>query len=256
MSGFDYNTIIGRDPKLFTWHIDNVLRNAGLPRDKWTFNTVIYRNKKIKPEITDELVSICTANDINYVFYDEPHDNFLVNLYACWNMVQMLGNRPATLRAGSDQAFSDGFFANLYEAWKSFTDEVVLQTHTVESPLSPQSRHFIGDFGSTPDTFKEKEFNEFAASISRPGTYTIDEALKIWGKPTSFSSSIKTPHNRNDSCSWLQSKELFRKFGPMPPISGGWTGDVIIHDRYELAGIPNRLVGDCVTYHLVRGESR
>jgi len=60
---------------------------------------------------------------------------------------------------------------------------------------------------------------------------------------------------RTDGCSWLQEKRLWQKYGPMPTLTRGVTGDVIIHDRYQRAGVPNYLVGDCITYHFVRGES-
>lgn len=257
MSGFDYAMVIGKSPELFRTHIDNVLRNAaiGLTRDMWDFHAVIFRNKKIKPEITDELVSIAILNDIKVTFYDEWHGNFLENLYACWNLVQEVGERPYTIRAGSDQFFSPGSFWNMYREHLEFGSELITQMHTIESPLSPQSRHYVCDFGTSYDTFKEKEFNAFAASKSLRGLYTIDEALGIWGHPTSFNSSLGHI-NRTDGCTWLCSKDLWKRFGPMIPLRGNFTGDVTFHDDIMRADIPNRLVGDAWTYHLVRGESR
>ena len=53
MSGFDYYTIIGRDPKLFQGHVDNTLRNAGWPRDLWYFPVLVYKDGKIPQETTD-----------------------------------------------------------------------------------------------------------------------------------------------------------------------------------------------------------
>lgn len=255
MSGFNYAMVIGKSPKLFTAHVDNVLRNACVPRDMWDFHAIIFRNKKIAPAITDELVSIALTNDIKITFYDEWHGNFLENLYACWNLVQEVGERPYTIRAGSDQFFSPGTFWNMYRAHLDFGSELVTQMHTIESPLSPQSRHYVCDFGTSYDTFKEKEFNEFAASKSLKGLYTIEEALGIWGHPTSFNSSLGLI-NRTDGCSWMMSKSLWKKFGPMIPINrNGHTGDVTLHDNIMKSGIPNRLVGDAWTYHLVRSEA-
>lgn len=259
MSGFSYAMVIGKSPGLFRAHIDGVLRNAaaGLTRDMWDFHAIIFRNKRIAPAITDELVSIALLNDIKVTFYDEWHGNFLENLYACWNLTQEVGDRPYTIRAGSDQFFSPGSFANMYEAHIGFGSELVTQMQTVESILSPQSRHFIRDFGTSYDTFKEEEFNLFAKEISRPGLYTIEEAKEIWGKPTNFTNSWSNNHARTDGVSWCMSKKLWQKFGPMEPINRqGITGDVSLHDKIELAGIPNRLVGDAISFHLVRGESR
>ena len=256
MKTFDYSTIIGRSPKLWRWHVDNVLRNAGLPRDLWTFNTVIYYHKQLR-ETTDELISICEENDINYqLHYEEPSRPFIQRLYDCWNIVQEMGKHPYTLRAGSDQAWYKDSFKNIHSALGQYDCDIILQAQTVESPLAGASRHYILDAGSTPDDFDENEFNVFCEMISRPGLFNIKEALAEFGHPTSFSSSLGTPHDRTDGCSWLQSKALFKKHGPMPYMQAQWTGDVIIHDRYEEAGVPNLLVGNCITYHLVRGESR
>ena len=257
MSGFDYTTIIGRDPKLWLWHVDNVLRNAGLGRDKWDFNVIIYHDEELRKNgITDELISICDDNDIFYKLHQEPDKPFIQRLYDCWNMVQEIGKRPHTLRAGSDQAWSKNSFSNLFAAMSACPFEAILQVQTVESLLAGMSRHFMKDFGTTPDTFNEADFAAFCKEITRDDFFTIDQALAEWGHPTSFSSSLGTPHNRTDGCSWLQSKEAFTKHGPMPYMDRQWTGDVIIHDRYERAGIPNLLVGNAITYHLVRGESR
>lgn len=258
MKTFDYTTIIGRDPKLWRWHIDNVLRNAGLTRDLWDFNVIIYYDEKLKSDgITDELIGTCEMHDINFTLhYEDANRPFLHRLYDCWNMVQKIGDRPYTLRGGSDQAWSENSFQYMYDAINSLRQEVIFQAQTVESLLAGQSRHFIRDFGSTPDTFNETAFKRFCCSISRDAMFNIDEALKEWDHPTSFSSSIATPHNRTDGCSWIQSKELFKQYGPMPYMEGCWTGDVIIHDRYERAGISNLLVGNAITYHLVKGESR
>mgnify|MGYP003145752000 CR=1 FL=1 len=257
MSGFDYTTIIGRDPKLWRWHVDNVLRNAGLLRDKWNFNVIVYHDEELrKSGVTDELVSICEENDISFQLHQEPNKPFIQRLYDCWNMVQEIGKRPHTLRAGSDQAWSKDSFIYMNAALESCVFDCILQAQTVESLLAKKSRHFMKDFGATPDTFNEEAFAVFCEEISRDGLFNIKDALKEWGHPTSFSSSLGTPHNRTDGCSWLQSKATFAKHGPMPYMEGQWTGDVIIHDRYERAGIPNLLVGNVITYHLVRGESR
>jgi hypothetical protein len=261
MSGFDYSTIIGRDPKLFRFHVDNVLRNAGLSREHWDFNVVVYYNEKIPRETTDEILQICEDNDIVvHQTYEHPQKPFIMRLYDAWNMVQKIGERPLTLRAGSDQTWYPGSFAAIYGAFEKYSKvngpDVILQAQTIESPLAGQSRHFIKPFGTTPEDYNEAEFVSFCETIKESALFDIDSALARWGHPTSFSSSIGENHNRTDGCSWLQTKDLFNRFGPMPYIRGKWTGDVYIHDNYERSGIPNFLVGDCITYHFVKGESR
>lgn len=254
MSGFDYYTIIGRNPSLFQGHVDNTLRNAGLPRDMWDFHVLVYTNDKIPKDTTEEIVAICQANDISwYTHPEDPSKPFIDRLYDCWNRGYELGSRPLVFRAGSDQTWSKDAFKYLYEAWESLPFErAVLQAQTIEHMVSyPGSRHMCKDFGSTFETYDEEAFFKFCDEISRPGLYGIQECLEIWKHPTRM---INGPP-RTDGCSWLQRREDFHKFGPMPTIRGGITGDVLIHDAYQRAGIPNFLVGDCITYHFVRGES-
>jgi hypothetical protein len=261
MKGFDYTTIIGRDPKLFRFHVDNVLRNAGLSREHWSFNVVVYYNETIPRETTDEIMDICEKNDITvFKIYEDPRKPFIMRLYDAWNLVQEVGYRPLTLRAGSDQTWYPGSFKAIYEEYLEFEKkngpDVILQAQTIESPLAGQSRHFVKPFGTTAQEYDEAAFIKFCDEIKAPGLFTIDEALARWGHPTHFSSSLGETHNRTDGCSWLQSKDLFKRFGPMRYIVGKWTGDVIIHDNYERGGVPNFLVGNCITYHFVKGESR
>ncbi len=254
MSGFDYYTIIGRNSELFRGHVDNTLRNAGLTRDLWDFHTLVYTNGKIPQETTDEIVAICEENDIHwYLHPEDPSQSFIKRLYDCWNRGYELGSRPHVFRAGSDQTWSKNAFYNLWNAYEDLVIKpVVLQAQTIEHMVSyPGSRHFCRDFGNNFGNYDEEAFFKFCEEISRPGSYLIHEALEIWGKPTRM---INGPP-RTDGCSWLQERKLFKTHGPMPTIRGGVTGDVLIHDAYQRAGIPNLLVGDCITYHFVRGES-
>lgn len=255
MSGFDYYTIIGRDPKLFQGHVDNTLRNAGLDRDEWDFHVLVYTNQKIPRETTDEIIAICEANDIWWYLHPENADEpFIKRLYDCWNRGYELGKRDLVFRAGSDQTWSPNAFWHLMDAWdRLYMKPAILQAQTVEHIVSyPGSRHFCRDFGNNFENYDEEAFFAFCEEIEGCGLYTIEECLETWGKPTRM---INGPP-RTDGCSWLQPRELFKKFGPMPTVVGGVTGDVLIHDKYQRAGIPNFLVGDCITYHFVRGESK
>lgn len=256
---FDYSTIIGRDTNLFSWHCDQVLRNgaAGLDRGDWNFNVYIYYNNTILKETTDELIDICLSNDINYeLHYESPSDHFLLRLYKAWNRVQQMGRAPLTIRGGSDQAFYPGSFKTAIEHYEKL-GECVVNFQTVESPVAGDSRHYVRDFGSNHEEFNETAFLGFCEEIKEPCALSIGEAMARWGgKPGAFSSSLGYPHYRGDGCSFLMSKELFGRIGPMPPLERGYTGDVILLDRAELAGIPSYIAGDAITYHFVAGESR
>lgn len=254
MSGFDYCTIIGRDPKLWRWHVDNVLRNAGLDRSQWTFNVIIYYNENIDRAITDELIQICEDNDVvHHMHKENPSEPFIKRLYACWNKLYELGEYDLVLRGGSDQAWSPESFAILLDEYENcpFTP-LVVNAQTVEA--HGPSRHLIASLGNTPDSFDEQSFLDYCESVKKPGLYTAKQAIGLWGHPTPTIDGCY----RTEGCSWLQSRELWRKHGPMPDyvMNGGITGDVWFHRRLQDAGVTDLLAGEAITYHLVRGESR
>lgn len=254
MLTMDYYTIIGRDPGIFRGHVKNTLHNAGLDRDLWTFNVIVYHNDRIAQDTTDEIISICDENDINYhLHFEDPSKSFIQRLYDCWNLGYKLGKHPLVFRGGSDQTWYPGSFAAILNTYNDLPGDAILQAQTIESMLShPASRHFCRDFGLTYETYKEAEFLKFCEEIKHEGPLSIAECLQKWGKPTRM---INGPP-RTDGCSWLQTRKNFERFGPMPTIRGGITGDVLIHDMYQRAGIPNYMVGDCITYHFVQGERR
>jgi len=251
----EYWTIIGRDPILFSCHVENVLRNAGLSRSLWSFNVIIYHHTKLKDNgATDILIEICKTNDINYHLHEEnPSEPFIKRLYACWNKMYELCKEDLILRGGSDQAWSPNSFANILEAYESCQySDVILQAQTVEH--HGPSRHLIRDFGDTFDNFNEEAFVSFCNEITHDELLTAKECIDMWGKPT------KTIDNRyrTEGCSWLQNKKLWEKYGPMPDyvMPGGITGDVWLNRQYQDAGIPDFMVPNAITYHMIRGESK
>jgi hypothetical protein len=117
---FDYCTIAGKNPAAYWRHIDNVLRTSGLHRDAWEFHTIIYTNSRIEPSITNEILKLADDNGITTHMYQEvegaDYETFLHNLYSCWHLCQVLGDTPLSMRAGSDQVFSNNAFKNMLEA--------------------------------------------------------------------------------------------------------------------------------------------
>jgi hypothetical protein len=261
---FTYYTIIGKDLDLLKGHVNNVKHYAGfddLKCDK-EFIVVVYSNKNIPQSITDSILSFCTENDLHAFIYDEPTTSFMDNLYACWNLGYELSFDGYVFRAGSDQVFSKNSFVHLYDqAEKLRGAKVILQANTIENSIrikeiNANSRHFCEDFGNTFQTFDYSSFEKFNESINKdmPDLVDIDTALRCWGHPTIFNTSLGMI-NRVDGCSWLMTKNDFVQFGPLPVIQNGVTGDVIIHDRLQHAGYTEFIVRDCITYHFVRGES-
>lgn len=261
---FTYYTIIGRRPDLLLGHLRNVTSYAGFDRldtDKELL-VIVYRNPTIPEETTNEILEICKAFNARADIYDEEHDDFLGNLYECWNLGYERAEDGLVFRGGSDQIFSKDSFVKLLDAFreKEKTGErFVLQANTIEnSLLAPESRHFILPLGSTYDGFDYEKFERFCLERdleARDSLIDINQALDIWGHPTGFNSTLGFI-DRCDGCSWLMTRYEWEKYGPLPPIVRGVTGDVYIHDVMQRRGYKQYIVRGCWTYHFVRGESR
>lgn len=260
---FSYYTIIGKDLNLFKGHIDNVKQYAGFDKlecDKELI-TIVYKNKNIPEEVTSEILEYCDNEEISTFLYEEETDNFLHNLYACWNLGYEKSKGGRVFRGGSDQVFSKDSFIALEKLSRDL-DKTILQANTIEClprlrKIGATSRHIEADFGFNFENFNLEAFEGFVNSMNKScdkELLTIDECLYRWGKPTGFNCSLG-PINRCDGCSWLMTKEQWEEFGPMPEIENGITGDVLIHDRMQQAGYKSLMVRDCVTYHFVQGES-
>lgn len=261
---FTYYTIIGRDLNLLKDHVNNVKEYAGFNRisgDK-EFLVIVYKNPNIPEHVTDDIISYCNSQNIKTHIYNEPTDVFIHNLYACWNLGYEVAKPGYVFRAGSDQVFSKDSFTSLYECASKAPDKTILQANTIENltkiqQLGTVSRHFAKDFGVNFETFNYNEFEKFCSEINTQvdgELVDISEALRVWGHPTQFTSSMGVI-NRADGCSWLMTKDNWETFGPIPAIENNVTGDIIIHDRMQMAGYESYIVRDCITYHFVQGES-
>ncbi len=272
---FTYYTIIGRDPVLINNHLKNIKFHAGFDKLECEKEIIViaFKNKNIPEEITNQILDICKKYEVRAEIFNEKTDNFILNLYDCWNLGYELSDDGFVFRAGSDQIFNKDSFVNLnYIANREYkiNPKTILQAQTIESELAlnkikAKSRHLTADFGTSFNNLEIEKFENYCKNINEgveKDILTIKECLKIWKHPTSFKSSLGRI-NRTDGCSWLMTKEDWIKFGPLPPkelcgkiIKYTTTGDVIIHDRFQKAGYRNFLVRDCITYHFVRGESK
>lgn len=265
---FTYYTIIGKNLGLLKGHIDNVKNYAGF--NKLTCEkellVIIYTNNTIPKETTDSLINYCNQENVRYIIYEEKTNVFIDNLYACWNLGYEASDDGYVFRGGSDQVFSKDSFVHLVnEAEKlkaSGNEKFILQANTIENvvalnQIGCSSRHYACNFGGTFGDFNYTDYEQFIEQINKDVTstlVTIDDALRFWGKPTYLTTSLGVI-NRVDGCSWLMTKDEWKKFGPLPTIENNITGDVIIHDRLQLNGYTEYIVRDCITYHFVRGES-
>ena len=265
---FTYYTIIGKDLNLLKGHIENVKKYAGFDQinAEKELLVVVYKNAKIPENITNNILKYCNDTGVRTVIFNETTNNFLENLYACWNLGYEKSDDGYVFRGGSDQVFSKNSFPILYETAEKIRTsfpgkKVILQANTIECEsriklIGANSRHFIKEFGHTFDTFNYTEFESFIDSINKPvkeKILNIEMALKYWKKPTELQGKLGIL-NRTDGCSWLMTKQDWIDHGPIPPIENYITGDVIIHDRFMENGYENYIVRDCITYHFVQGE--
>lgn len=254
-------TIIGKDINLLKGHVENVKHYAGFDelQCEKEFLVIVYTNPKIPRNVTSDILEYCWEEGLRTVVYDEPEENsFLENLYACFNLGYEEAKGEYVFRSGSDQAFCKGAFPAMM---KHAEPGVILQANTVENheklqELKTHSRHFEVIVGNDFEELNLDKFENIQDQLKARTSselLSIDEAINAWGKPAAFNSSLGVI-NRTDGCSWLMRRKDWEKFGPMPPIENGITGDVIIHDRMQKAGYRNFIVRDCLTVHFVQGE--
>ncbi len=262
---FTYYTIIGKDVEMLRGHVKNIKTHAGFDKlacDK-EFIVIIYTNPKINSKITDELIDICTENNITYYLYKEPDDNFLTNLYNCWNLGYEYSSPGFVFRAGSDQVFNKDSFPTLYDIAMDVcikNPKIILQAQTIEHSVRAMrnqiSRHLVANFGDHFDNLDLPAFEEYCDTINygvKKNLLNINECVSIWGHPTPFYTSLGYI-NRTEGCSWLMTRKDWENYGPLPPITNGITGDAYIIDKLQLAGYKDFLVRDCITYHFFQGE--
>lgn len=262
---FTYYSIIGKDLNLLKGHVNNIKDYAGFDKlecDK-EFIMIVYRNERIPPHVTQSIVDFCNDNDVRVVFYDEPDNVFLTNLYACWNLGYEAAKDGYVFRGGSDQIFSKDSFVHLYNvAEKLQGQKVTLHANTIEcasrlAKIGSWSRHFTLSLGETYEEFDYKEFENFISNINAGVTqeyFDVYKALQLWNHPTSFLSSMGVI-NRCDGNSWLMTREDWVKHGPLPVMFNNTTGDCVINDILQQNGYMDYIVRDCITYHFVQGES-
>ena len=262
---FTYYTIIGKDVNLLQGHVENVKEYAGfdkLPCEK-EFLVIVYKNSGIPESVTSEILNYCASQDIRTYIYEEPTDSFLDNLYACWNLGYSEAKDGWIFRGGSDQVFSKNSILETYnDAKRTQGEKITLQANTIENiNRNLDSRHLLFNLGDSFNNFNYLMFENVCEYIlNNPAIrdnrfINIDKAIEAWGRPTSFNSSYGTI-NRCDGCSWIMTKENWVKYGPIPKMEKGITGDVIIHDRMQFDGFEQYIMNNCITYHFVRGESK
>ena len=129
MTPFTYYTIIGRDAHLLEGHLKNVTEYAGFNKLKCRKKllVIIYKNEKISDETTSSILRVCEKYQADHLIYHEPNDNFITNLYACWNLGYEHSLDGLVFRGGSDQVFSKDSFVAMRDEGERASKEKIEQ---------------------------------------------------------------------------------------------------------------------------------
>jgi hypothetical protein len=165
MKHFTYYTIIGKDLNLLKGHVENIKNHAGFdmlqcPKE---FLMIVYRNNRISAHVTNEILDYCHQNDIRTEIYDEPTNNFIENLYACWNLGYEKAKDGFVFRGGSDQVFNKNSFISLVEQANKLDAEdkkfvFVEAGHNLE-PSEMGAAFGIEQLKKLKDNIKKRELN-------------------------------------------------------------------------------------------------
>ena len=183
---------------------------------------------------------------------------FIRCLYQAWNAGYEHSTSKWVARLGSDQYFSKNWLANLLACAERHGDRSIYDMTTVESPVAKRSRHEIRDWGTTPGEFDEvgrQRFDSWANDLAyrmRSNPTVRGDMCDLW-----YNHPTRGRQRRSDGCSWLQTRDLWSEFGPMPDaVMHGVSPDVAYRDAIQDAGVSSYLCLTASTYHLVAGESR
>ena len=261
MSDICCYTLLSRDTDLLRWSVSNAKERAGIDHD-WLL--IHWVNVDQTEEENQTVYDTAMELGMRYHRFDAapPEEfpdrttHFLHNLYKGFNLGYEVADTPWVARMGSDQFFGKGWLAQLMKAVEVKGERAVYHCWTVESEVAKKSRHEIRSFGSTPETFDVKQWDQYADHLihrySSRLTLTPAETRLYYNHPT------RGIQLRCDGCTWLQHKSLWEEFGPMDDKINkeGVTGDVGYMDRIYDSGIVGYLVPSAPTWHAVRGESR
>lgn len=256
-------TIISHDHDLLRWCINNARERAGIGHRWMLINWI---NEGMDSNMAAERICRwCIANNVGYYPYKAVPQSqfpdrtkwFLHNLYACWNLGYEHAEKDEFVaRLGSDQFFSQGWLGDLAIASKKSRGKGVYHCWSVESILAGGQRHPIISAGTNFRDFSVGEFEKYVAKWKKSiGSERVVEGSQCG---LAFNHPKRGAQIRPDGLTWLQSRKLWEKFGPMRGDINeeGVTGDVDYMDRMTDAGVPQYSVRSCLSFHLVRGETR
>ena len=224
---------IGKDLDMLRFSSKMLIKNSGLELNKdyeficitgWNTSSEVYRY----------------LNDNNIKFFNVPDlkegkENWLHNLYSCWNYGYTVGydilKADIVVPVGSDHAFYKNWLKNLIKYCKPNT---ICNCKLIESGQCP-SLHTCMDFGKTiEDEFKYEDFIMYCNNISEPIMVADEE---MYG-------------HRFDAMPMAISKDVWDRFGPMNlDIVNGITGDTNFFNRCNDGKVRIIKILEAISYH-------
>lgn len=130
--------------------------------DGWEVGIRIVAN-----DATDEIKEHLKTLDIPYTIYEDPtpNDYYLNRVYRCYNYAVKTSEYDNVCLVNSDMAFSKNWLVNLL---KHHDGVNIPCSRLVESGKMVSGLHGISnDFGKTPSTYRENDFNEYVDIIKQ-----------------------------------------------------------------------------------------
>jgi len=257
-------TVIGRNVDLLKQWEDNVRTRAEFPEDQYSVDLVLWN-----PE--DDVLKYVESGNFNFVVYRPlehyPQENYVRDLYNCFNMGYEMSQAKYVLRSGSDQVFSKGYLGRSMDLILDYEKDgdrtAMYHLLTLESWDGskaaygrPCSRHIM-PIGWWDDLLAPRmdKFDAFCEAMLTPHLLTSEEYALPFNHPT------RGWIFHTVGASWIQQRYVWKRFGPMINYVGpqGITGDVEIFDRVAHSDpdfpVPSLLIADAATFHRCKGES-
>ena len=143
--------------------IYNQLKKECNKVDGWDVGIRIVAN-----DATEEILEHLKTLDIPYTVYNDtsPNDYYLNRVYRCYNHAVITSKYDNVCLVNSDMAFSDNWLSNLL---KHHDGNNIPCSRLIESGKMPSGLHGVSnDFGMTPLTFRDSDFDEYVKIIQQP----------------------------------------------------------------------------------------
>ena len=187
--------------------------------------------------VSEKVVEHLKNKGYKFFVYDKnpeqkKYPENISDIYNAWNFAVEKAEGTHVCLINSDMAFCDDQW--LVSLMHNYSDDKIVTSRLVESGKMPSGNYGISQFfGNSPETYKEKEFKEFAQQVKI-------EKLSYGGL----------------YCPFIIRKNLFQKAGGYPSGNEfGVAGDkIFFYQKLAKLGIRHYTSFDSVVYHFQNGE--